>query len=143
MRAFARFAALLTLISAGSGILRADEPKPAASPLTAEDQAFFAWWDTLGYPDLAKLPFVEVATGLWSDSEMPGSDPEPMLEQGFLVAEEAKTFRVFLTDLRTLVLRPKTVPGKPWQDVRQSAADLASFVAAGLGRAGAPTDLTR
>lgn len=45
------------------------------------------WWDTLGYPDLAKVPFVRVIKGSWIE------------EHGLLLEERADAFTVFTTDL--------------------------------------------
>lgn len=80
-----------------------------------------AWWDTLGYPDVAALPFVRVLRDSWTDA------------YGFLLAEQPEGFTVFTTDL---VQRryPRECKVRSWKErFRVVRSDLARTAQAALG----------
>lgn len=53
-----------------------------------------AWYDTLEFPDAKNLPYVRVATGLWTQV---GNQPrENQFVEGFLVRDEPDAFTVFI-----------------------------------------------
>jgi hypothetical protein len=70
------------------------------SPTKDEVQAAFKWFDTLGYPDVGALQFVEVSGGntdAYSDCyELPPNHHR----FAFLLNDEGPTFRVLYTNLQ-------------------------------------------
>ncbi|MCC6151977.1 MAG: hypothetical protein IT461_17135 [Planctomycetes bacterium] len=75
-------------------------PEPAPKPDTgnAEVDAAFAWFDTLGFPNLGRLQFVKIATGGWTKHS--SDDYEKDFAHGFLLSETPVRFRVLsLTSL--------------------------------------------
>ena len=63
------------------------------------EQADYAWFKSLGYPDLGKLPFVRIDTGAWRQT---GSDPPvPLPDYGVLIEDRGKEFTVFTLGLAT------------------------------------------
>ena len=74
---------------------------PAAAqdgPRTGEERQAYAWFRTLGYPDVGKLEFGRIFKGWWSRT----GDEEPIAapDSGFLIAEKGDTFTVFTIGLR-------------------------------------------
>src|SRR5262245_58118561 len=137
-----RASLLVAVLLAGLGSVSgeraaADEPPAAAGTLRPEDRAFFAWWDSLEYPDVGRLPFVEFTTG-GGIVPLDDSDRDPDVEHGFLLSEEAGTARVFVPDLGTWIVVLREVPGQRWQSIRVSRANLEAFVTRGL--ASVPAD---
>lgn len=59
-----------------------------------------AWYQTLGYPDVSKAPYVRVATG-WSTS-VNGQPRVNRFVEGFLLSEEPKAFTVFVCSISLL-----------------------------------------
>lgn len=59
--------------------------------------ADFKWFSTLGLPDVKELPFVQVATGHWSQREE--EPPQNHYRKGFLLATNADAFTVLTLDL--------------------------------------------
>jgi hypothetical protein len=100
--------ALLVYVLA-TGLLLASLPgTPTVGTVPEED--IFTWFDGLGFPDLSKAKYVEVATGQWSEF----SDKAPQNEfiRGFLVKDDGNAFEVFTTDLFICDFT-KTDPGTP------------------------------
>jgi len=95
-----------------------------------------AWFESLGYPDVRKLPFVRVWTGSYlSTSVDRGGESrrvELFPELGWLTADEGKTFRVFSTELRIDRFARRDVPDRPEMRVGYDRIDLAETVRDGL-----------
>jgi hypothetical protein len=108
----ARLLVFSGLLSLGLGgiVLADDKPKPS-QPLSPEKQKqAFAWFDSLGFPDLSKSAYVRVATGEWIRA---GNDPpENCYIRAFLLKTEANTFTVFTMTLRshTFTSTPAGIP---------------------------------
>ncbi|HEY1786044.1 MAG TPA: hypothetical protein VGG30_10865 [Pirellulales bacterium] len=121
----------------------------AAEPIYSPevDRALaFHWFETLGYPDVAKLPFVDVATGGWSQGADDG--PRAFHEHGFLLSHEGDRFSILTIghdrfSMQTIGLEtqkftktgPLTAAGRPvleHQAVDYEPADLAQFATAAL-----------
>jgi hypothetical protein len=73
-------------------------PKSCAddSKLTPAEQQQFAWFDTLGFPDLSNASFVRVSTGWWSRTN--NDAPVNSERLAFLLNQEGATFSVFTLD---------------------------------------------
>jgi hypothetical protein len=114
------------------------DPPGAKSPLTEADQKAIAWFDTLGFPDLAKKKCVRVATGMWSQS---GNDsPVNRYVLAFLLSEKGDEFTVFTPDLITQDYR-RTKPGTPEHErVDYGPVDLKKAAEAQLAQLRMPTD---
>jgi hypothetical protein len=69
-----------------------------SSPLTIEAQKTFEWFDTLEFPDVKGKSFVLAATGGWSQSG--NAPPNNGYIYGFLLSENAESFKVLADDLR-------------------------------------------
>src|SRR5688572_9092790 len=116
----------LAILLAASGVC-ADEPVPG---LAVDETAFVAWWDSLGYPDLAKVPFVRFSPGS-RPHYANGSHPDEYWDQGFLLADTGATFTTFSTDLRTTTWA-RVPPDWAWTTVGYEKIDLDAMVRAGL-----------
>jgi hypothetical protein len=108
----------------------ADEKAASPKPLSPEEiKQAFAWFDTLGFPDLSKCRFVRVSKG---DDE---DGPVKRWDRGtfaFLVKDDGPTFRVFTIGLETETYN-KTEEGTPDHlRVGYDAADLKKEVAKAL-----------
>jgi hypothetical protein len=78
------------------------------APMRDDEAACYAWFDTLGFPDLAACPYVQIATGRsFQSGDRP---PENSYYGAFLLQDEGDRFRVFTLDLQTLSYQ-KTAPG--------------------------------
>jgi 3',5'-cyclic AMP phosphodiesterase CpdA len=101
--------------------------------LTETDRKAIAWFDTLDYPDLAKKPFVRVATGSCFQS---GDDPpRNWYRLGFLLAERGEEFTIFTPDRLVTQTYRRTPPGTPEHErVAYSVQNLKDFAAAQLGQ---------
>jgi hypothetical protein len=65
--------------------------------LTPESKTDFEWFNSLGFPDVKDAPFVDVATGGWSQS---GSDPrQAQRALAFLLSTNGNTFTTLDMDL--------------------------------------------
>lgn len=107
------------------------------SPLPKEVNEAFEWFDTLGYPGFARLPFVRVQTGRWS--RLGEDDPVPQYEYGVLLDEVGKSFVVFGIDLSTSKYTAKSDPDlKPWVRQAYEVVSIANAVSRGLERIEAP-----
>jgi hypothetical protein len=73
--------------------------QPCLAALSEPAQEAVNWYDTLGYPDSQGLPYVRVATGLWSHTG--NQPPEPTFTEGFLISEDKDSFTVFLCSIST------------------------------------------
>lgn len=93
MRAFCCGFLLLML-----GALATHSETPYDS-LPPDQQKTFAWFDTLGFPDVKGRPFVRVGTGCWSQSG--SKERENQTIKAFLLKEETNTFTVLGLDLDT------------------------------------------
>lgn len=98
--------------------------------LTAEEKRAFAWFDTLGFPDVTERLFVRVATGEWFVHN--NDPPENSYEFGFLLEDAGDAFTVFMLDLSTRKFK-KTPPNTPERErVGYEDADLEKQAAAFL-----------
>lgn len=75
-----------------------------------EPEADFAWFDTLGFPDLTKCKYVRVATGDWFRHDK--DPPQNTYIRAFLLSEHNDQFTIFEMTLRTEVFK-KTPLGTP------------------------------
>jgi len=122
-------AVLLLLASGGSATERVD------SSYVDRTRAF-NWFATLGYPDVAKLPFVDVATGGWSQGA--GEAPLAHHAHGFLLSQDGNHFSILTLDLETHKFTktgPLTAAGQPVEKhkvVDYQPADLVEFATAAL-----------
>ncbi len=130
--------AVLSTDAGGPRAVAADPPAaPAgASPLTADERAFFAWWDTLEFPDVTKLPFVKLWTPYGRYSAAAGEDEGDWPEGAFLIAEQGREFTVFHTDLTVdrLETTPPDASDERNRGTRFERADLGPYVRDGLAR---------
>lgn len=131
-----RLAALSTLLLA---LARGATTHAAPSGATDGDAPGLAraraWFESLGYPDVRRLPFVRVWTGSYfSQSDRGGESRrvELLPELGWLTAEEGATFRVFTTELRVERFLRRDVPDRPENRVGYDRIDLAETVRDGL-----------
>jgi hypothetical protein len=110
------------LLSTVGGAMDAPPQRP-----TAEERAqAFAWFSTLGFPDVKCRPLVRVATGECHQSG--DNPPVNHYVHGFLLREKGDHFEVFTPGLDTWKLR-KTPAGTPeHQRVGYEQADLAKLV---------------
>jgi hypothetical protein len=70
---------------------------PCLAALPQPVQEAIIWYDTLGYPNTRDLPYVRVATGLPIKR---GNQPfENTFSEGFLAAEDADSFTVFVCSI--------------------------------------------
>jgi len=81
-------------------------PIPWTTPVPNDMRRDFAWFDTLGYPDLTGRTYVKVATGRWWLR-----DDAPVIHYvyGFLIEDSGEEFTVLTTDL-FLLTYVKTLP---------------------------------
>jgi len=75
------------------GFLIAGIP-PGTRALAVDVSSAVSWYDTLGFPDVKEAPYVRVATGRWI--KRGNQPPENRFSEGFLTAEDAESFTVFL-----------------------------------------------
>src|SRR5262245_60191590 len=100
LRIVRRLVALLVLLVGGPCLRAGADP---AVELTADEKALFAWWDTLGYPDVTHLPLGQIP----STEEVVGPGE---VEFAFLLAEVDGTREAFTTRLGRV--RLKTTPSE-------------------------------
>lgn len=86
---------------------------PAAAPLSQEAKADFAWFSSLGYPELKEAKWVQVWDGR-------GSAPGERAAFGFLLHQEGKRFEVLTADLQQQDYEEEYDPSKPNQRVDAS-----------------------
>jgi hypothetical protein len=118
--AMAMLVGLTALLVLGVGA----RPAPAD-----ETQESFAWFDGLGFPDLARCKFIRVATG--QSYQERGQPPKKSFLPAFLIKDDGPRFTVFTTTLETQTYT-KTAPDKPdhervgydARDLRQEATGL-------------------
>lgn len=86
-------------------------PAAYSQSSVAEMVAAYEWFDTLNYPTISSLPFIQVAGGIWYGEETKA--PVTHHRFGFLVKDEGEIFSVFFPDLTTETFRksPPTVSG--------------------------------
>lgn len=102
----------------------------AGEGLTDEESRTLRWFDSLGYPDLGKLPFVRFYGGAW---QQVGNDPpEAVAEYGFLLSDDGKTVRIFTVGLATITLQPTGAGTPAHERVRYEKAPLDEYVRDGL-----------
>jgi hypothetical protein len=85
----------------------------------------FAWFDGLGFPDLARLPYVRVFPG-WERSSGSGL-PERVFFSAFLLGEEGDHFTFFTMALEQQQLT-RSPPATPQHRVEYERADLRADV---------------
>jgi hypothetical protein len=134
---------LLVPLLAGIGcLILLLNPLGEANPPVPNEaiQEAYAWFDTLGFPDLARSKYVKVATGNWWYGEDP---PQNSYQYAFLLKEEGQTFTVFTTALAAQTFK-KTPPGTPEHErVGFEEADLKKVVDAYLKELQKPSDDSR
>jgi hypothetical protein len=102
--------------------------QPAARPATAtaeEPAAVFAWFDTLGFPDVKDKPFVRVATGQQTQSG--GGGPRNTYVPGFLTEENADSFTYISLSLAPRTLRKTPAHAPEHESVGFEPVDLARY----------------
>ncbi|MBI4615604.1 MAG: hypothetical protein HY720_18445 [Planctomycetes bacterium] len=101
-----------------ASIALAQEP----TELTPDQAESFAWFDSLGYPDVAGKPYVQAWTGRWHQSG--DKPPRNTCVWGFLLSEEGDSFKVFTTGLDEMEFRRSQGEVKPHERVYYLAGDL-------------------
>ncbi len=86
MRSVPYFA--MTLVLLGSWV------SSGADPADADSRVALEWFESLGYPDVTDLPYVRVATGLWTKAG--NQTPENRFVEGFLIEDERDSFTIFI-----------------------------------------------
>jgi hypothetical protein len=101
---------------------------PPRAPTAEERAKAFAWFLTLGFPDVKDRPLVRVATG---DSHQSGDNP-PVNHyvHGFLLSEKGDDFEVFTPGLDTWKLSKSPAGTPEHQRVGYEKVDLATLVTA-------------
>jgi hypothetical protein len=106
------------------------QPENSTTSTLAEMWRAFAWFDTLGFPDLLGKKYVRVATGYWRKSS--DAPPENTYIQAFLLTDDGEQFRVFTANLETFTFT-KTLPSvEEYERVGYEMLDLHSEVTAEL-----------
>lgn len=74
-----------------------------AQPAAQDDRVaeIIAWYDSLGFPDTTGRPYVRVATG--TGVQVGNGPPVQLFLEGFLLEEDATSFTVFVSGVRSLV----------------------------------------
>jgi len=85
-----------------------------AGGLTDEERADLEWFAGLGFPDVAKAPYVRVWTGDSFVTDRPGV-PGRIVAEGFLIEDAEDSFRVFVLGL-AVVPFDRTPPGTAAKD---------------------------
>lgn len=93
-----------------------------STDLTSAQAEAFAWFDTLGYPDVAGKPYVQVWTGRWYQSG--GNPPQNSCVWGFLLSEEGPKFTVFTVGLATEEFLRSDAEVKPQERVYYLKGDI-------------------
>lgn len=106
-----------TLLLVGASLSAQDK-----DPKGDDQRKTYAWFRTLGYPDIGKLKFVRVYRGTWSRSG--AQPPRAVPDYGFLLADDTDTFRVFLLDLNTETFRKSGLETEPHLRVAYGPASL-------------------
>jgi hypothetical protein len=96
------------------------------------ERTAFAWFDTLGLPDLDCRPFVEVQTGHWVSYG--GKAPVNTTEHAFLLGDDGRAFTVLATDLGIRTYERTSAGTDPHKQVGYGPVDLAVAVRALLDR---------
>ncbi len=86
---FSSLALILVLLAPGVGFSQAVLPPDLSKAV--------AWYDTLGYPDVGKLPYIRFRNG--SGTEVGNGPFQWSNEEGFLVREDPNSFTVFVCEL--------------------------------------------
>ena len=122
-----RIAAALLLASCGLARFVGADPAVEFAP---DERALLAWYDSLGFPDVTKLPFVAMTNG----NHLVSPVPTPIVYAAFLLAEDAGGFTVFTTELRRETYR-RSPPDTPlYERVGFVRANLSAEVADGVAR---------
>jgi|GEM_PF-1405171 len=138
MRPIPFIAVFCTILLANPSAFQLAAAPTAAKGSSLDDtpDRLFAWFDTLGYPDISQAEFVKVRSG--STNVIPENEPE----YEFLLAEDATTF----TTLSLIRLSSRTLPkGRPkelhvdWYAFE--TADLAAYINGQLKRAAEVVEL--
>ena len=74
-------------------------PRALADVSAEERSKAFAWFDSLGYPDVVHLPLVKVYNGYWTADDFPKRTPT--YEYGFLTQSDSKRFSICTLTLGT------------------------------------------
>jgi hypothetical protein len=81
----------------------------------------YKWFDTLGYPDIGKLSFDQIADGIETDVIRQRANHHAV---GFLVEEKGETFSVFSTELRIVTFKKAAPSGSGSKRVGYDDVDL-------------------
>jgi hypothetical protein len=90
----------------------------------------FAWFSSIGFPDVKGRPLVRVATGDWNQSG--DNPPVNHYVYGFLIREQGDDFEVFTPGLDTWKLHKTPARTPEYKRVGYEKADLAKMVTAYL-----------
>lgn len=112
-------ALLLQLISLFCATLLAVENETA---LTPDEIAEFAWFDSLGYPDVSACMYVHVATGRWSKSG--NNEPVNSYQDGFLLQDKDGAYTIFTPSLETETFIKTAAGVKDFERVEYTVIDL-------------------
>ena len=99
------------------------------SARTADQREAYKWFRGLGYPDLARVPFVRFYNRAWE--RRGGRDPQAIPYYGFLLDDDGDNFTVFTVGLQKLQLT-KVRSHQLHQRVDFERQSLAGYVRAGL-----------
>ena len=94
------------------------------SALTEVDQRVIEWIDSLGFPDLAPLKLVRVASG-WG---MVGEEPEKHFMLAFLLSDDGATFTVLTFDLTERRLAAQAAAGGLQETASFEVVDLSDEI---------------
>ena len=120
------FLSLAILCACGSGPLPGAPVAESREFGAARAEALFAWFDGLGYPGLKEDPvLVRVATGRWSSRD--GGPPVAHTADGFLLSEEAGSFRLIHLDLAVATYARSAAGTPAHQAVRFRRIDLGEY----------------
>jgi hypothetical protein len=97
------------------------------SPTDDEIRKAFAWFDSIGLPDLSKARFVRVATG-WGEEPAEGKPAESHFAGGFLVSEHGDEFTILFPDLQTAVFKKTGSDTPEHKRVGWEKAEIAKLV---------------
>ncbi len=104
-----------TVLCGGCAPLPQVGQKPVVPPPVGLLQSHFEWFDGFGEPDTAKMPLVEVSTGLWWKDDA-GKFHTHVFE-GFLMADDGITFKVLAMDLSQVEMDHSPNEAEPYKAI--------------------------
>ncbi len=94
-----------------------------------EEQRAYEWFQTLGYPDVSKAPFIRVYTGYWTRRN--GDPRRAVPDHGFLLGDRDGVFKVFTFGMETMALR-RSAGKQPHERVGYERISFEDYVRDGL-----------